>query len=148
MSEHNNLEIVKSVYAAHRQRDLPALLNCLASNVKWLSIGPPDKSSTAGGDHEQIEKYFASLTGAEGEDFEPREFIVTGNKVIAIGDFRQHALSTASLTPLIHVFTLDKGKITEFRWFYDVAVAVAALEEATPQAATRLRPQSLRRSFL
>jgi len=153
MSEHDNLNIVKETYAAYRKRNIPALLNCLADDVKWFSIGPPDIIPTAGTRHgrDQVEQYFVALDGMEeADDFEPREFIVEGDKVVAIGDLRRYVPSTASLinSPWIHVFTLNEGKITEFRSFYDTAAAIAALEGTTIRAASTVRSQPLRRSFL
>ena len=74
MSEHDNLNIVKDTYVAYRKRNIPALLNCLADDVKWFSIGPPDIIPTAGTRHgrDQVEQYFVALDGMEeADDFEP-----------------------------------------------------------------------------
>lgn len=153
MSEHDNLNVVKDTYLAYRDRDIPALLNCLADDVKWFSIGPPDMIPTAGTRYgrRQVEQYFATLKNAEEvESLEPKEFITEDDKVVAIGDLQRHVGSTGSLinSPWIHVFTLEKGKITEFRSFYDTAAAIEALENKQPRQAGRVRSETLRRSFL
>jgi len=42
MNEHYNVGIVQDVYLAFRVRNISELLNCLAEDVKWFSIGPSD----------------------------------------------------------------------------------------------------------
>jgi ketosteroid isomerase-like protein len=153
MSEHDNLNVVRDAYLAYRDRNPDALRNCLAEDVKWFAIGPPDLIPTAGtryGRH-QVERYFATLEDAEEvRSLEPQEFIAEGDKVVAIGNLQRHVTSTGSVinSPWIHVFTLQKGKITEFRSFYDTAAAIAALENKQPRPASRVRSETLRRSFL
>ena len=153
MNEHDNVNVVKDTYLAFRDRDIPALLNCLADDVKWFSIGPPDIIPTAGPRYgrRQVEQYFATLKEAEDvESLEPQEFIADGDKVVAIGDLQRHMASTGSVinSPWIHVFTLQKGKITEFRSFYDTAAAIAAMESKPLRPASRVKSESIRRSFL
>src|SRR2546430_10822776 len=107
MSEHDNLNIVKYTYLAHRHRKISALLNCLADDVKWFASGPPDIIPSAGTRYgrDQVEQYFAVLEDAE-EDliFEPTEFIAEGDKVVAIGDLQRPIKSTGTLinSPWIH----------------------------------------------
>ena len=48
MSELDNLKVVRDVYLAYRDRNFDALRNCLAEDVKWFAIGPPDVIPTAG----------------------------------------------------------------------------------------------------
>ena len=152
MSEYDNLNIVKEIYSAQRGRNIPALLDFLASDVRWFSIGPPEIIPTAGARYGrgQVEQYFTTLDGMdEMENCEPREFIVQGDKVVAIGDLQRYVPATGSLmkSPWIHVFTLQKGKIAEFRSFYDTAATIAALEKQ-PSPASRVKSITPRRSFL
>jgi len=67
----------------------------------------------------------------EVQSFNPEEFIAEGDKVVALGHLQRNVKSTGSLieSPWIHIFTLREGKISEFRSFYDTAVAVAALAD-------------------
>src|SRR6267143_5051382 len=132
MSEHDNLNVVRDTYLAFRERNFDALRNCLAEDVKWFAIGPPDLIPTAGTryGHDQVEQYFVTLDDMEEiQSFEPSEYIVEGNKVIAIGEMERRVDSTGSLlrSPWVHVFTLRHGKISDFRSFYDTAAAAMAL---------------------
>ena len=100
MSEYDNLNVVKEIYSAYRGRNIPALLNHLADDVRWFSIGPPEIIPTAGTRYgrNQVEQYFATLDGMEElEGFEPQEFIVQGDKVVAIGDLERYVPSTGIL---------------------------------------------------
>ena len=144
MSEHDNLNVVRDAYLAYRDRNFDALRNCLAEDVKWFAIGPPDLIPTAGTryGHDQVEQYFVTLDGIEDiQTFEPEEFIVEGDKVIAIGDLERRVESTGSLlqSPWVHVFTLRNGKISDFRSFYDTAAAVTALAGVVRSRASNLR---------
>lgn len=152
MTEYDNLNIVKEIYSAQRGRNIPALLDFLANDVRWFAIGPPEIIPTAGARYgrNQVEQYFTTLDGMEDlENCEPREFIVQGDKVVAIGDLQRYVPSTGSLmkSPWIHVFTLQKGKVAEFRSFYDTAATIAALEKQ-PSPVSRVKSATPRRSFL
>ncbi|SRR6266487_3290562 len=134
MGENENLKVVKDTYLAYRDLDIPTLLNCLTDDVMWFSIGPPEIIPTAGiwFGRGQVEHYFATLQGTEEvQSFNPEEFIAEGDKVVALGHLQRNVKSTGSLieSPWIHIFTLREGKISEFRSFYDTAVAVAALAD-------------------
>jgi ketosteroid isomerase-like protein len=145
MSEQNNLNVVRDAYLAYRNRNFDALRNCLAEDVKWFAIGSPNLIPTAGTRYgrDQVEQYFATLDGLEDiQSFEPEEFVVEGDKVVAMGDLERRIDSTGKLlqSPWVHVFTVRHGKICEFRSFYDPANAVTALapgvQSRTPTHAT------------
>jgi ketosteroid isomerase-like protein len=132
MSELDNLQVVRDAYLAYRDRNFEALRNCLAEDVRWFAIGPPDVIPTAGTryGHDQVEQYFVTLDEMEDiPSFEPKEFIVEGDKVVAIGNLERSVDSTGSVlhSPWVHVFTLRNGKISDFRSFYDTDAAVTAL---------------------
>ena len=118
--------------------------------MKWFAIGPPDVIPTAGTRYgrDQVEQYFLTLDGMEDiQSFEPEEFIVEGDKVIAMGDLERRVDSTGSLfrSPWVHVFTLRMGKISDFRSFYDTAAAVTALAGAMQSRSTRSEVGEARR---
>jgi ketosteroid isomerase-like protein len=132
MSDQDNLRVVRNAYGAYRDRNFDALRECLAKDVKWFAIGPPNLIPTAGTRFgpAQVEQYFVTLEDIEGvESFEPKEFLVLDDKVVAMGDLerRSHLTGNFNQSPWIHVFTLRNGKISDFRAFYDTAAAVTAL---------------------
>jgi uncharacterized protein len=132
MNELDNLKVVRDVYLAYRDRNFDALRNCLAEDVKWFAIGPPDVIPTAGTRYgrDQVEQYFVTLDDIEDiESFEPKEFILEGDKVVAMGDLERRVDSKGRVlqSPWVHVYTVRNGEITDFRSFYDTAAAVTAL---------------------
>jgi len=135
-----NKKVVKDVYSAYQQRNIPALLNCLTDDVHWFAVGPPELMPTAGPRYgrKQVEEYFATFDSIEEvENFTPQEFIAEGEKVVAVGERRSRIKRTgASIkTPWVHIFTFRKGKISDFRSFCDTAAVVAALSETQSHAA-------------
>jgi uncharacterized protein len=130
MHEHENVDVVKDAYRAVNENNFDVLLECLDENVKWFAIGPPHLIPTAGTRYgaEQVEQYF-SLLGVSGE-LRPLEFIAEHEKVVAIGDQQCEVTATGSSirSPWVHVFTFRRGKISEFRAFYDTAAAIETLD--------------------
>ena len=144
MSEQDNLNVVKDAYLAYRDRNFDALRNCVAEDVKWFAIGPPNLIPTAGTRYgpDQVEQYFATLDQREDiQSFEPEEFIIDGDKVVAMGHLERRVDATGKLvkSPWAHVFTLRDGRISDFRSFYDTAAAVTALEAVLPSRRPNLR---------
>jgi uncharacterized protein len=133
MHEHENVDVVKDAYRAFSEGNLDVLLECLDDNVKWFAIGPPHIIPTAGTRYgpEQVSQYF-SLLEANGQlrCLKATEFIAQDDKVVAIGELVSDVKATGSSvrSPWVHVFTLRRGRISEFRSFYDTAAVISALE--------------------
>ena len=143
MSEQHNLNVVRDAYLAYRNHNYEALRNCLAEDVKWFAIGPPDLIPTAGTryGHDQVEQYFATLDGMEDiQSFEPEEFIVEGDKVVVTGDLKRRVDAKGNLlqSPWVHLFTMRNGRISDFRSFYDTAAVVSALAGGVPSRARHI----------
>jgi ketosteroid isomerase-like protein len=148
MSEHDNLDVVRVAYMAFRDRNFDALRNCLAEDVKWFAIGPPELIPTAGTRYgrDQVEQYFLTLDAREEiQSFEPEEFVVEEDKVVAMGSLVRRVDATGSLlrSPWVHVFILRKGKISDFRSFYDTAAAVSALADVSARHVETRIPKAL-----
>jgi ketosteroid isomerase-like protein len=153
MSELDNLKVVRDLYLAYRDRNFDALRNCLAEDVKWFAIGPPDIIPTAGTRYgqDQVEQYFVTLDDMEAiESFEPEEFILEGDKVVAMGDLERRVDSKGRVlqSPWVHVYTVRNGKITDFRSFYDTAAAVTALASGHPRSGRVETINSRRRAIM
>jgi uncharacterized protein len=154
MYDYENVNIVKKVYRAFSEGNFAALSECLADDVKWFAIGPPELISTAGTRYgpKEVEQYFSLLeANGELESFKPEEFLVDNDTVVAIGVMRNHVRSTGSVITSLwaHVFKIRQGKIHDFRSFYDTAAVIAARDSSPPLPPARtVRFASLRRSFL
>jgi|KBSSwiStaDraftv2_1062776.scaffolds.fasta_scaffold2999289_1 ketosteroid isomerase-like protein len=145
MHEHENVDVVKDAYRAVNENNFDVLRECLDENVKWFAIGPPHLIPTAGTRYgiEQVEQYFRLLqTSGELQKLTPLEFIAEENKVVAIGEQELNLVGNAraSRSPWVHVFTFRRGRICEFRAFYDTASAVSALN-AVIRTGKKLAPR-------
>jgi ketosteroid isomerase-like protein len=133
MHEHENVDVVKDAYRAFSEGNLDVLLECLDDNVKWFAIGPPHIIPTAGTRYgpEQVSQYFSLLeSSGQLRCLKATEFIAQDDKVVAIGELVNDVKATGSSvrSPWVHVFTLRRGRISEFRSFYDTAAVISALE--------------------
>jgi ketosteroid isomerase-like protein len=148
MHEYENVDVVKDAYRAVSEKNFDVLRECLDENVKWFAIGPPHLIPTAGTRYgiEQVEQYFRLLeTGAELKKLTPLEFIAEDNKVVVIGEQESYlgGYGRSNKSPWVHVFTFRRGRICEFRAFYDTAGAVSSLDAAIrtgKKLAPRLEP--------
>jgi ketosteroid isomerase-like protein len=139
MANQDNTQLVQEGYATFSRGDIPGLLNMCTDDVVWITPGPPDQLPAAGMRHGRAEvaQFFSVLKDTEEvEQFEPREFIAQGDKVVALIKYRSRIKATGRTvdTELAHVFTLRDGKIAEFREFFDTAAAVAAFQGAAAAA--------------
>ena len=132
MSEDNNEMVVRELYSAFKHRNFSALKDCLTTDVKWFAIGPPSIIPSAGTRFgpDQVEQYFVTLEDIEGvEVIEPWEFVVARDKVFVTGalERRSHLTGNFNQSLWVHIFTLRKGKVSDFRAFYDTEAAVTSL---------------------
>src|SRR3712207_4218467 len=82
-----NEDVVREAYEAVGRGDIPALLELLTDDVEWTLQGPsviPFAGTRRG--REGVAGFF-SLLGetVEFQEFEPREFVVQGDTVVALG---------------------------------------------------------------
>lgn len=131
MNEYDNVATVKAFYAAFQQSNIPGLLEYLTPDIKWFAVGPPRVIPTAGTRYgrNQVAQYFFILSETEEiHTFQANEFIAEGNVVVAIGTLETRLKDTGKIlrTPWVHVFGFYRGKVSEFRSFYDSDAAAEA----------------------
>ena len=145
MHEHENVDVVKDAYRAFSENNFDVLLECLEDNVKWFALGPPHLIPTAGTRYgiNQVEQYLILLEQkGELKKLRPIEFIAEGDKVVVIGEQERFVTESGSSirSPWVHVFTFHRGRISEFRAFYDTAASIETLAES--EAARRKKPSA------
>ena len=138
MSEQQNLEIVRSAYAAFGRGDLEGLLALLDPQVSWRTPGPPDLP-TAGlrrGIAEVREFFGILLNTFDLQEFRPSDFLAQGDKVVILGTSREGPKGTGRLVDFrwVHVFTIRNGKIVEFEEPADVSALVDEYRRAHARA--------------
>lgn len=130
MNEMRNVPLVQQMYAAFGKRDIQTLLTLVSDEIDWQILGPP-KIAHAGPHRgrDQVRRFFATIAETlEITQFEPREFISQGDKVVVLGYYggRVKATGRQYASEWAHVFTLRDGKVVKFREYADTANLAAA----------------------
>jgi ketosteroid isomerase-like protein len=131
MQEAENTKVVQEAYAAFGRGDVQGILNQLDEAIVWKGVygaGPHVPTSGERRGKAQVGEFFKQVSqNVNFSRFEPKEFIATGNKVVALG----HYTATTPIgkkfdADFAMVFTLRNGKVTEFQEFTDSAAVNAA----------------------
>ncbi len=130
MSEEENVNIVQEIYADFSRGNIPSILNVLADDVvfKQPIAGPSPLAGTYHGP-EQVGEWFGKLDEvSEAQNFEPREYIAQGNKVIVLGYYKFLARTTGKTweAEWAMAWTFREGKVVGFQFFGDTAAEAAA----------------------
>jgi ketosteroid isomerase-like protein len=130
MSEQDNVAIVHEAYTNFKTGNIPALLALLSGDVTWQlpemeNVPFSGQRTTPAG----VGEFFALLSeNEEALQFEPREMVAQGDKVVSIG-YYQWRLKTNGRefdSDFAHVFTIRGGKIVAFQEFTDTAACTNA----------------------
>jgi uncharacterized protein len=110
MSEQQNVQLVQEFYSAFKQGNIAG-----ADDVAWFISGPTNIISLPGQRQglEQVAQFMARLAETQdAEQSELREFVVQGDKVVALGHYRWFIKSTghSSESDWVHAFTIHEGK--------------------------------------
>ncbi len=131
MSEQDNVQLVQSLYAAFGRGDIPAILNMLANNSEVTHFGPSDILPWARTYHgrEGWAQFFQDLVETlEPLEFEPRDYVAQGDRVVAFGYFRARVKSTGRTFD--ELWSMDwvvrNGRAVSCRVYEDTAAMVSA----------------------
>ena len=131
MSEQQNLALVQEFYAALKRGDVTGLLNTLADDVAWFVPGPKDIIPLVGQREgaRQVTQILAKLSEMQdAEQFDVREFVAQGDKVIALGHYRWRIKSSGQFfeSDWARAFGIRNGKISSFQEYVDTYAWAAA----------------------
>ena len=131
MQEAQNTRVVQDAYAAFGRSDIQALLADLADGIVWHGVyGAGSHVPTAGERRGKaaVAEFFKQVAdNVHFSRFEPKEFIATGDKVVALGHYTATTPKGKGFdSEFAMVFTLRNGKITHFREFCDSTAINAA----------------------
>ena len=127
-----NVELIRDLYERYTMGDGPeCILESLADDVVWNSVGPPDRLPFARSrrGRDGVRAYFRALN----EDWEMitykvNELIGQRDRVVALADVCYCHRTTGKLvaTAKADVFRLRDGRIVDFCEFFDTWAAVEA----------------------
>jgi hypothetical protein len=130
MSTEANITFVKNAYANFLGGNVDAILDTLTDDVEWITPGAG--VPTAGTRHGKAEvAQFFQLVAATWDftAFEPREYVASGDTVVAIGYYTAIARATgkAMASDWTMVWKIRDGKLAWFREFTDSQALAAAV---------------------
>ncbi len=135
MSEQENVEIVKQGFAAFQRGDIQTVLNLLSEDVDFrhpMSTAIWPWAGKRRG-RAQVAEFFAGLTevNEKVEQFELREFIAQGDKVVVLAFERIRLKTTGRVVDneYVDIFTLKDGKIVQLCVYEDTAPFIAAIRD-------------------
>ena len=134
MSEQENVELVKKVYADFNEGNIAAVLDAFAEDADWAvpSIeGAPHTGPRKG--RAQIGEYFEALAGAEEIlEFTQDDFIAQRNKVVVTGRYKVRIKATDRTvdSTYVHIFTISDRKLQQFVEYTDTAVIAGAYRQS------------------
>ena len=127
MQEAQNTKVVQDAYAAFGRGDIPALLGYMTDDVSGSRVIGTSAQVPFSGRRQgkaAVAEFFKIVSESEDfHQFEPREFVAQGDKVVAIGHYEATSKSThkSFAADFVMVFALRNGKVYEFREFTDSA---------------------------
>jgi ketosteroid isomerase-like protein len=131
MQEAENTKVIQEAYAAFGRGDVQAILDRIDDNAKWIGVYGTDSRVPTSGERRgkaAIGEFFKQVAEhVNFSRFEPKEFIATGDKVVALG----HYTATTPIgkgfdSDFAMVFTLRNGKVVHFQEFCNSAAINAA----------------------
>ena len=121
----DNKEIIKGLYDAFAQGDIPTVMAGLKPDVSWTEAEGGPYGGTYVGHQNVLEGVFMKL-GGEWDGFSaiPDEFIAESNKVISLGHYTATYKETGKSfrAPFAHIWTLEEGLVKTFVQHTDTAV--------------------------
>lgn len=126
MQEQQNIDLVKKLYQAFGKGDIDTIIDHLAGHFVWRFDAPP--TVPFAGDYKTPEEvrrgFFGSLAQSQkGQALSPEEFIAQDDKVVMVGRYSATVIATDKSidVAVVHVFTIQNGKVTRFLNFNDTA---------------------------
>jgi ketosteroid isomerase-like protein len=131
MQETQNIKLVQDAYAAFGRGDVQGILDRLDDSIIWKGVygaGPHVPTSGERRGKPEVAEFFKQVAeNVNFSRFEPKEFIATGDKVVALGHYTASTpIGKTFDSDFAMVFTLRNGKVIEFQEFMDSAAANAA----------------------
>ena len=128
----NNIEFIQNnVYANFETGNIPALMEVLDENISWVHHGSRELIPFAG-EWQGVEGA-GQMLQTFAETVEPvfmnvKDIVASGDKVVVqINEsYKVKATGKAYVTEVVHIWTVQEGKVTRFDELYDSAAIAEA----------------------
>jgi len=126
MAEAQNIQVVQEAYAAFGRGDVQGILDRLDDTIVWKGVYGAGSHVPTSGERRgkpAVAEFFTQVAAhVNFSRFEPREFVATADKVVALGHYTATTPAKKGFdSDFAMIFTLKNGKVTEFQEFADVA---------------------------
>ena len=131
MQEQQNIDLVKRLYEAFGKGDIDTIIGSLANQLVWRFDAPlviPYAGEYKTPDQVK-EGFFGSLASTQNDyALKTDEFIAQDDKLIMVGSYGATVNDTGKRfdLPLVHVWTIQDGKVKCFVNFTDTAKVAEA----------------------
>jgi uncharacterized protein len=126
-----NVEVIRAIYTAFGKGDVAGVLARVAEQTRWdFEVGPskvPWHAPVTKKD--EVPRFLAAFgENVELAAFEPREFIHSGDHVVAHIHISYTVRRTGKAVDMaqLHWWTIREGKVTRLRHFEDTGAVLAA----------------------
>jgi ketosteroid isomerase-like protein len=131
-----NTEIVQKAYADFGRGDIEALLNALDEQIEWITPEVPEfPASGKGSGRAHVAEFFRVVGETwDFQNFEPREYVASGDRVVVLGTYTPRALKTGRTVTAnwAMAWTFRNGKVIHFQEYTDSALLREALTGLAP----------------
>jgi ketosteroid isomerase-like protein len=120
--------VVAPAYAAFNGGRFDDFLDCLAADVKWITLDTRLRPRALMG-RDAVASFLADiLDPLELLQCEPRDFVVRGAQVVVpvLMRGRRRDADVEASYPFVHHWTVRDGRIARFRLYFDLARALEA----------------------
>jgi ketosteroid isomerase-like protein len=126
----SNVELIRNLYSAFAQGDVPAVLGAMDAGIEWTEAEGFPYGGTYRGQQSIVENVFMKLA-TEWDDYrvEPDEFLDAGDKIVTLGNYSGtfKATGRSMSVPFAHVWTARDGKVIKFVQYTDTLKVSEAL---------------------
>jgi ketosteroid isomerase-like protein len=132
MDTNSNVELIKKLYASFSKGDIETIIGALDEDVLWEQPNHPE--IPYGGSRRgkaAVKDFFQNVAQVQVANFEPQEFVASGDRVLAIGRWSGQARPTGKSfkSEWIMSWIVRNGKVKYFRSYEDTAAVVAAFRK-------------------
>jgi ketosteroid isomerase-like protein len=124
MSDAQNVAVIKDAYAAFGRGDVQGILDKLDDSIVWLGVYGAAPHVPMAGERRgkaQVTEFFRLVAEhVQFSVFDPREFVVSGDTVVALGHYTATTSAKKGFdSDFAMVFTMKNGKVVRFQEFAD-----------------------------
>ena len=132
MSVQENVQIVKSGYAAFGRGDVQGMFALLAEDIEWIVPGEGFPLAGTYRGHAGVADFYQKISEMTESYIEPREFVAEGDRVLVVGFERSRVKATNRTFEwhFVFAFTIRNGKVTNVREYIDTQAWARAFEMA------------------